>query len=441
MRCDRCGTVGQPGSRFCAACGGPVAPAAAPGASPPAVEEPRSGRSRWRVAALSVLAVAVAVAVGGAVAATNGPDRQAVVVTAESEPRPEAEPPREYSDEQLVREFGNAVFRIETDGCGFASTGSGFAIDERHVVTNWHVVSMDDTPIVHGRDGSTRNGRVIGATESPDIAVIELDKPVGLFLEWANTAKLTEGQHVLGLGYPVPGTDFSAAPGTIISFQNGPKGREAIRTDAALDRGNSGGPALTKNGEVAGVATEMADNQDGFQTVPLLFTHTALSDSVERMIKEKKGFTVDCEIASSLPQIPVGEIEMPEWESPDLPPLPAYEPPPPPTTLPCPTGSVVAEVHGVEASDTYGLGMWDVKVHGIIRNNTSAAISMPMLDVTFPGQSFPSTGFSDAHTIPPGGTGTWNMTTMVMDSRPTSATAKPSMYMWDDYNLSHCPTP
>lgn len=444
MKCSRCGTVGLPASRFCAACGGPLAPGVpAQGATQPTTDGSRSARPRWQLALVSVLAVAVAATIGGVAAASSSADPQPVVVTEESEPRPVEAPeaPADYSDEQLVAQFGNAVFRIETEGCGFVATGSGFAIDERHVVTNWHVISMDDTPVVHGRDGSKRNGRVIGATESPDVAVIELDKPVGLFLEWANTAKLNEGQHLLGLGYPVPGTDFSATPGTIISFQNGPKGREAIRTDAALDRGNSGGPALTKNGQVAGVATEMASNEDGFQTVPLLFTQTALSESVERMITEKPGFPVDCETAGSLPQIPAGGIEIPEWEPPDLPPLPAYEPPPPPTTLPCPTGNVVAEVHGVNASDSYGMGMWDVQVHGIIRNNTSATISLPMLEVSIQGDPYPTPGMSDASTIPPGGTGTWNVTTFVMDSRPTSATAKVSMYMWDDYKLSHCPTP
>jgi S1-C subfamily serine protease len=64
----------------------------------------------------------------------------------------------------------------------------------------------------------------------------------------------------VALGYPAPALDFSVTPGSILSFQLEGGDREAIRTDGAPGKGNSGGPALDRTGAVAGVVTQMADN-------------------------------------------------------------------------------------------------------------------------------------------------------------------------------------
>src|SRR5690606_31757069 len=68
----------------------------------------------------------------------------------------------------------------------------------------------------------------------------------------------------------------------------------AIRTDGALDKGNSGGPALTRTGQVAGVVTEMAAN-DGLQLVPLLYTATTLEAVVDDMIEDPEPVEPDCD--------------------------------------------------------------------------------------------------------------------------------------------------
>jgi hypothetical protein len=95
------------------------------------------------------------------------------------------------------------------------------------------------------------------------------------------------------LGYPVPETDFSAIPGTIISFENREGVKRAIRTDANWDYGSSGGPALTTSGQVAGVVTQFASS-DGRQDVPLAFTSAVLQAPVAAIIGSPADVSPPC---------------------------------------------------------------------------------------------------------------------------------------------------
>ncbi len=101
--------------------------------------------------------------------------------------------------------------------------------------------------------------------------MIEVAEALPVWLPWADTQSLTEGQPLVALGYPVPDLAFSVTHADIVTFQTRAGVRRAVRTDGALDRGNSGGPALTADGRVAGVVTEMEANQSGLQLVALLY--------------------------------------------------------------------------------------------------------------------------------------------------------------------------
>lgn len=206
-------------------------------------------------------------------------------------------------NDALAEKFGGSVFQVESEGCGIDSTGTAWVLDEHHLVTNWHVVSIDPEPTVVSRDGRTRfQGSVIGGTSEPDVAVIRVDETLPEPLAWADTDGLREGQEIVSLGYPAPKGDFAVTPSTIISFQMDGSTREAIRGDGALDYGNSGGPALTKDGEVAGVATVMVKEANQLQMVPLLFTADALEPTVSRMIDNPTTVEAECDpVFASLP--------------------------------------------------------------------------------------------------------------------------------------------
>jgi hypothetical protein len=272
-----------------------------PGTQPSTGSRPARGPWIAAIAVVVVAATAGGVLVGLSIGRDGGGDEPATssgggfFATSTSDDGPDlGAQPLVYSAEELVAEFGPAVWRVETDGCGETWSGTAWAIDDHHLVTNHHVVANSTRPELRSRDGERLGGTVIGWSERPDVAVIRADRPLGTWLEWAPTAELREGQSLLALGYPVPDTVFTATPGSIMSFQSRAGSREAIRTDAALDRGNSGGPALDSRGRVIGIVTEMAPNLGGFQLVPLVFTVDALGELVEGFLAAPSEPEVEC---------------------------------------------------------------------------------------------------------------------------------------------------
>lgn len=299
--CPRCGNALAIGDAYCSHCGNSVRPGGGINAT--------QGRKAKRWMPWSLTAAALVLSVGGVLFVSRDKEvpAQAHEIAAPAAPSststssiPDsgttAAEILAFTDSQLAERFGDAVYRIEVSGCSGAGSGTGFAIDEHHIVTNQHVVDEDIEPTIVHRDGTRFQGRVIGWQFNPDVAVIEVSANLRTTLDWAATSTLTVGDKVLGLGYPVPGTDFSAIPGTIISFDS-PQGiRRAIRTDANWDRGNSGGPALTEKGEVAGVVTELvtSDGTQQLQNVALAFTPALLEGPVKDIIAQPTDLAPSC---------------------------------------------------------------------------------------------------------------------------------------------------
>jgi S1-C subfamily serine protease len=360
---------------------------------------------------------------------------------------------QERTDAELVRTFGGAIWRVETEGCGVEASGTAWVIDARHLVTNAHVVAHDPNPIVRSRTGRALSAVVVGISKEPDIAVLRVAEDLPQPLHWADTSDLTEGQHVVGLGYPVPGTDFSASPGTIVSFQTQGNTRVAIRTDAAVDHGDSGGPLMTSRGEVAGVVTELADNDTGVQVVPIAYTAVFLADDVASMLEAPRTPVVDCSWVS-------GEITYPSLpESPPTVPLPSeridpydYEPPeipfptdPPTTTVPCPAGKpsvTVTEVRAKAVDPQYSPGYWEVTVRGRVRNDTAASVDISSVMVQIAGAQAETYASVNDFALRPGASTTFSATEyyLAASAQPDSATARLDSWSWADFDFYDCGT-
>ncbi|MEM9899377.1 MAG: trypsin-like peptidase domain-containing protein, partial [Pseudomonadota bacterium] len=148
------------------------------------------------------------------------------------------------------------------------SLGSGFIIDPRGVVvTNNHVVDNAVGITVTLNDGREIEGEVTATDRETDIAVIQL-KTNGTrldFVEFGDSDALRVGEDVFAIGNPF-GLGGTVTKG-IVSARNrdidAGSFDDFIQTDAAINRGNSGGPLFDMNGKVVGVNTAIYSQTGG----------------------------------------------------------------------------------------------------------------------------------------------------------------------------------
>ena len=137
------------------------------------------------------------------------------------------------------------------------SLGSGFVISaEGYIVTNNHVIAEADEITINFYNGVSLEATLVGTDPKTDIALLKVEPTEPLpFVNFADSDAARVGDWVLAIGNPF-GLGGSVSAG-IISARNrdinaGPYD-DFIQTDAAINRGNSGGPLFDMNGDVAGV--------------------------------------------------------------------------------------------------------------------------------------------------------------------------------------------
>ncbi len=147
------------------------------------------------------------------------------------------------------------------------SMGSGFIVGASGlIVTNNHVVEGADSIQVHMQDGTILKAELVGRDPKTDLAVIRVkpDKPLPT-VAFGDSDKLRIGEWVTAIGNPF-GLGGSVSLG-IVSARNrdinaGPYD-DYIQTDAAINKGNSGGPLFNMNGEVVGINTAIFSPSGG----------------------------------------------------------------------------------------------------------------------------------------------------------------------------------
>jgi putative serine protease PepD len=139
--------------------------------------------------------------------------------------------------------------------------GSGFVIDEKgYILTNFHVVQDAQSIEVVLGDQTRYPGKFVGADQRNDVALVRID-PKGkrlVALPLGDSASLQVGQKVLAIGNPFGfqstlTTGVVSALGRNVQTSQTTLIDEAIQTDAAINRGNSGGPLINSRGEVIGI--------------------------------------------------------------------------------------------------------------------------------------------------------------------------------------------
>lgn len=178
-----------------------------------------------------------------------------------------------HSDEQPHEQIGQAS--------GFIVSADGY------IMTSGHVVENSNEIIVTLNDGREFPAKAIGHDSNTDIALIKIDADNLPYLSLGNSDNLEVGQWVVAIGTPL-GLKASLTAGVVSA-----KGRnnldltrieDFIQTDAALNRGNSGGPLLNLQGDVIGVNTAIASNMGGYMGIGFAVPSNIAKSVMEQLL-------------------------------------------------------------------------------------------------------------------------------------------------------------
>lgn len=146
--------------------------------------------------------------------------------------------------------------------------GSGSVLDRQgHILTNNHVIEDARSAMVALYNGKSFPAQLVGRDESLDLAVLKIDAPSDVLypIQPGDSSRLRVGQKAFAIGNPF-GLERTLTIGIISSLNRtldqdaGRVLRSMIQVDAALNRGNSGGPLLDSRGRLIGMNTAIASS-------------------------------------------------------------------------------------------------------------------------------------------------------------------------------------
>jgi serine protease Do len=144
--------------------------------------------------------------------------------------------------------------------------GSGFVISEDgYIVTNNHVIEGADEIEIEFFSGERLEAKLIGTDPNTDIALLKVDSDAPLpFVTFGDSDLMRVGDWVVAMGNPL-GQGFSVSAGIVSARNRALSGTydDYLQTDAAINRGNSGGPLFNMDGQVVGVNTAILSPNGG----------------------------------------------------------------------------------------------------------------------------------------------------------------------------------
>ncbi len=148
-------------------------------------------------------------------------------------------------------------YRATAQGAGFFLSSDGYILTNNHIVENATKVKITT---LQGEDFA---GKIVGTDPKTDIALLKIEGKNLPFVELGDSAQLKVGEWVLAIGNPF-GLEHTVTAG-IVSAKgrqlgvgaNVPEYQDFIQTDAAINRGNSGGPLVNMKGEVIGITSNI----------------------------------------------------------------------------------------------------------------------------------------------------------------------------------------
>ncbi|MDA0793021.1 MAG: trypsin-like peptidase domain-containing protein [Bacteroidetes bacterium] len=149
-------------------------------------------------------------------------------------------------------------------------TGSGVIVSpDGYIITNYHVIENNSSIEITTNDNKTYDAKVIGSDPDSDIAVLKINADKKLpYVFFGNSDATRIGEWVLAVGNPF-NLNSTVTAGIISAKSRDLNKRDGkndsyIQTDAAVNRGNSGGALVNTNGELIGINTAISSMTGGF---------------------------------------------------------------------------------------------------------------------------------------------------------------------------------
>jgi S1-C subfamily serine protease len=175
-------------------------------------------------------------------------------------------------------------------------TGSGFIVSpDGHLVTNYHVIEGARKIEVTLTDGRKLRAQVVGGSKESDVAVIKINAKNLPTAQLGDSSKLRPGDWVVAIGNPY-GFDHTVTAGIVSalgrSIDDGEGNTLAtgdlIQTDAAINKGNSGGPLINMEGKVIGINTAIIQYAQGMGfAISINSVRDVLNEMMTRKVTEQ----------------------------------------------------------------------------------------------------------------------------------------------------------
>ncbi len=185
-----------------------------------------------------------------------------------------------------LRDFFDQFKHSQPERRPTRAQGSGFLISpDGYIVTNHHVADKADEIEVTFENEEKYKARIVGSDARTDIALLKIDSPktFSTWLEFADTAPRV-GDWVLAVGNPF-GLGGTVTAGIVSAsgrdIGSGPY--DFLQIDAAVNRGNSGGPAVDLNGKVIGVNTAIYSPSGGSVGIAFAIPASVARDVVAKL--------------------------------------------------------------------------------------------------------------------------------------------------------------
>ncbi len=171
--------------------------------------------------------------------------------------------------------------RSEALGSGYIISADGYIVTNNHVIEGADEIQIE----MFGADHKTFKAKLVGTDLKTDVALLKIESSDPLpFVSFGDSDKMRVGDWVIAMGNPL-GQGFSVSAGIVSA-----RGRELngtyddfLQTDAAINKGNSGGPLFNMNGEVIGMNTAILSPSGGSIGIGFSMASNVVSKVVDQL--------------------------------------------------------------------------------------------------------------------------------------------------------------